>query len=98
MDEKMKIHVLIDNERFPLTIHREDEWLYRNAAKQVNDKLNAYREECHKRGLQYSKERYLAMVAFDLAFHHISLKDRNDTDPYREKLTEWVKEMEELIE
>ena len=29
----MKIHLLIDNERYPLTIRREDELLYRNAAK-----------------------------------------------------------------
>ena len=32
MDDVMKIHLLIDNERYPLTIRREDELLYRNAA------------------------------------------------------------------
>ena len=35
----MKIHLLIDNERYPLTIRREDELLYRNAAKQIDNKL-----------------------------------------------------------
>ncbi len=97
MDEKMKIHVLIDNERFPLVIRREDESLYRDAAKQINDKLNKYREECHRRGLQYGKERYLAMVAFELAFENISMRDRNDTAPYREKLMELAKEVEKHI-
>ncbi len=29
MDDVMKIHLLIDNERYPLTIRREDELLYR---------------------------------------------------------------------
>ena len=43
MDDVMKIHLLIDNERYPLTIRREDELLYRNAAKQIDNKLNKYR-------------------------------------------------------
>ena len=43
MDDMMKIHLLIDNERYPMTIRREDEQLYRNAAKQIDNKLNKYR-------------------------------------------------------
>ena len=39
----MKIHLLIDNERYPMTIRREDEQLYRDAAKQIDNKLNKYR-------------------------------------------------------
>ena len=40
MDDMMKIHLLIDNERYPMTIRREDEQLYRDAAKQIDNKLN----------------------------------------------------------
>ena len=36
MDDMMKIHLLIDNERYPMTIRREDEQLYRDAAKQLS--------------------------------------------------------------
>ena len=43
MDDMMKIHLLIDNERYPMTIRREDEQLYRDAAKQIDNKLNKYR-------------------------------------------------------
>ena len=39
MDDMMKIHLLIDNERYPMTIRREDEQLYRDAAKQIDNKL-----------------------------------------------------------
>ena len=38
MDDMMKIHLLIDNERYPMTIRREDEQLYRDAAKQIDNK------------------------------------------------------------
>ena len=43
MEDKMKIHLLIDKERYPLTIRREEEQLYRDAAKQIDNKLNKYR-------------------------------------------------------
>ena len=46
MDDMMKIHLLIDNERYPMTIRREDEQLYRDAAKQIDNKLNKYRKMC----------------------------------------------------
>ena len=57
----MKIHLLIDNERYPLTIRREDELLYRNSAKQI------------------------------------SMKDKNNTEPYQEKLKELTKEIEQYL-
>ena len=42
MDDMMKIHLLIDNERYPMTIRREDEQLYRDAAKQIDNKPVSY--------------------------------------------------------
>ena len=44
MDDKMmKINLLIDNQRYPLNIPREDEVRYREAAKMINNTLNKYR-------------------------------------------------------
>ena len=51
MEDKMKIHLLIDKERYPLTIRREEEQLYRDAAKQIDNKLNKYRRAYP--GVQY---------------------------------------------
>lgn len=97
MDEtKMNIHLQVGGERFLLNdIRREDEQLYRDAAKQINDKLNKYGEMC--RTLAISPARYMAMVALELAFENVSMKDRNDTAPYREKLAELTREMEKYI-
>ena len=83
MDDMMKIHLLIDNERYPMTIRREDEQLYRDAAKQIDNKLNKYRSYYP----DFSPARHWAMAALELAFENISMKDRNDTAPYQEKLT-----------
>ncbi|MDE5677338.1 cell division protein ZapA [Phocaeicola sp.] len=93
MDDMMKIHLLIDNERYPLNIRREDEQLYRDAAKQINNKLNKYRSEWPN----LSPARHWAMVSLELAFENISIKDRNDTVPYLEKLQELTEELEKQI-
>ena len=58
MDDMMKIHLLIDNERYPMTIRREDEQLYRDAAKQIDNKLNKYRSYYP----DFSPARHWAMV------------------------------------
>ena len=92
MDDMMKIHLLIDNERYPMTIRREDEQLYRDAAKQIDNKLNKYRSYYP----DFSPARHWAMAALELAFENISMKDRNDTAPYQEKLQEKILQDSEL--
>ena len=90
MDDMMKIHLLIDNERYPMTIRREDEQLYRDAAKQIDNKLNKYRSHYRK----FRPARNSAMAALEVEFEKISMKDRNDTSPYQEKLQALTKELE----
>jgi cell division protein ZapA len=37
------------------------------------------------------------MVALELAFEKISLKDKNDTEPYKEKIRELTEELESIL-
>lgn len=84
MDDKIKINLQLAGTSYPLTIARKDEEMVREAAKQVNIRLNVYRE--HYRDL--SKERVIAMVAYQFALESLQMKDRNDTAPYTEKIKE----------
>lgn len=93
MDDKMKIHLLIDNERYPLNIRREDEQLYRDAAKQIDYKLNKYRNAFR----DFGPTKHWAMVALELAFENMYLKDRNDTQPYMEKIKELEEEVNQCL-
>lgn len=93
MDDKMKIHLLIDNDRYPLTIRREDEVIYREAARQIDNKLNKYRRLYP----EFNTARHWAMAALELAFENVSLKDRNDTQPYLEKLKQLEKDIDDCI-
>ena len=45
MNDKIKINLQIADSNYPLTINREEEQMVREAAKQVNIRLNKYREE-----------------------------------------------------
>ena len=92
-DDQMKIHLLIDNERYPLIIKREEEHLYRDAAKQIDYKLNKYRNKFPS----LNTEKYWVMTALELAFENMSMKDRNDTQPYLEKLKQLEEDIDECI-
>ena len=53
MNDKIKINLQIADSYYPITINRDEEELMREAAKQVNIKLNAYRE--HYKSLEPEK-------------------------------------------
>ena len=93
MDDRMKINLLIDCQKYPLNIRREDELLYRDAAKLIDKTLNKYRE--WKPDL--ISNQHWAMAALELAYAFISNKDKNDTQPYLRKLEELTRELDNVI-
>lgn len=80
----MKIHVLIDSQRYPMIIKRTDEFQYREAAKLLNERLNVYRESYPDIGIT----KQWAMTAYEFAFEAVTYKSKNDTKPYKDKLEE----------
>ena len=84
MNDKIKINLLIADSYYPLTIDREEEESVREAAKQVNIRLNTYRE--HYKNL--APEKILAMVAYQFSKENLTLAQRNDTQPYAVKIEE----------
>ena len=90
MNDKIKINLQIADSNYPLTINRQEEEMVREAAKQVNIRLNAYRE--YYKNLE--PEKIIAMVAYQFSLEKLQLMQRNDTTPFTEK----VKELTELLE
>ena len=90
MNDKIKINLQMAGANYPITINREEEEMVREAAKQVNIRLNAYRE--YYKNLE--PEKIIAMVAYQFSLEKLQLMQRNDTTPYTEK----VKELTELLE
>ena len=92
MNDKIKINLQIADSNYPLTINREEETV-REAAKQVNIRLNAYRE--HYRNV--APEKIIAMVAYQFSLEKLQLLQRNDTQPYTAKIEELTEMLEEYF-
>ena len=90
MDDKININLTLAEVSYPLTIDRSQEEMVREAAKQVDIRVNAYR----KFYKDLPKEVTLGMAAFQFALETLQQKDRNDTAPYTEK----IKELTEVLE
>ena len=90
MNDKIKINLQMAGASYPLTINREDEEMVREAAKQVDIRLNAYRVHFPK----VAPEKIIAMVAYQFSLENLQMKDRNDTEPYTAK----IKELTEVLE
>ncbi|MDE5701255.1 cell division protein ZapA [uncultured Bacteroides sp.] len=90
MNDKIKINLQMAGASYPITINREDEEMVREAAKQVDIRLNAYRE--HYQNVPI--ERVIAMVAYQFSLEKLQLKERHDTEPYTAK----IKELTEVLE
>ncbi len=90
MNDKIKINLQMAGSTYPLTIRFEEEQMVREAAKQVDMRLNAYRE--HYKNV--APEKIIAMVAYQFALENLQMKDHNDTQPYAEK----IEELTEMLE
>lgn len=89
-----KINLVIADMTFPMTIHSErEEEIFRKAAKQINDKLNKYRIHFPKEGI----EKLMAMIAVDFSYKALNLEDKNDTQPFKDKLNKLTLELDELF-
>lgn len=70
--EYLKINVRIDGKMWPMKIRRVDEFLYREAARMVSEKIRIYRDNYPELG----PIDHWTMVAFEMAF--LTVKDRED--------------------
>lgn len=90
MDDKLKIHLQIDRERYPMVIERKEEVFYRDAAKMIDHKLNKYRSLYPN----FGTVKHWTMVALELAYENAKIKDSADTSPYTEK----IRQLEKLLD
>lgn len=75
---------------FRIKLGGKEEELTREAVRLVNENLNMYRSAFPNQ----PKERYLAMIAFDFCFKCLEQGDKNDTQPYTDKLKALTEELE----
>ncbi len=91
MNDKIRINLHMAGTTYPVTIAREDEQRGREAAKRVNMRVNLNQQE----NPDGSPEKIIAMTAFEFALEMLDQKERNDTEPYKEKIRELTEVLDE---
>ncbi|MDD4590233.1 MAG: cell division protein ZapA [Parabacteroides sp.] len=95
MNNRFLIHVEIADKSYGLWIDRKDEELVREAAKQIRNTINQYRQTYAQSDMDVKD--LLAMTALKLAVHNLQLKDKNDTGPFAEKIQELTEQLESFL-
>lgn len=93
-EEKLHIRLHIYDTDIPVVINRDDEFNYREAAKDINEAINAYSEVF--KGKKSDKE-ILYMALIDIAYNYEVEKSRNDTTPVTNILSNITLEIEEAL-
>ena len=93
MEDKIAINLLVGKQIYPITVLREQEEVYRRAAKLINERLSRYQTKYP--GQNY--EKYLSIVLLDLAVRAESLEEGKDAEPIIEKLVKLNEELEETL-
>ena len=93
-NNKIRITLHVYDTELPVTIVREEEEFYRNAAKLITETVNNYAQ--YFKGRKSDKE-LLYMALIDIALRYVKDKDRNDTTPYDDILAKITSELEEAL-
>lgn len=93
VSEKLHIQLKIGNELLPITIRRDLEEIFRQAAKNINDKLGRYREAY----AMFTPERCVTMTLLDFAVMSLQAANNADTRPYNEAIVKLTEEVEEVL-
>ena len=91
--EKMVIQLLIGKQVYPITIKREQEEIYRRAARMINDKLGRYEQSYPHLGY----ERYTSVALLDFAVQVIQLQNQKDESPYEKVVERLNEELGQLL-
>lgn len=92
--DKVKINIQVGDYKHPLIVNADDEPIYREAARLINERLVAYRTKYRVANL--SQEFMLSFVALDLASKYVKLQQTNSVAPLEDELRKLTSELEDF--
>ena len=91
--DKLIIKLMIGNQMYPISVKREQEEIFRKAAKDINEKLQRYQTTYPNQGY----EKYMSIALLDFAVKVLQLENSNETAPYNLSLEQLTKEIEQAL-
>lgn len=95
-EEKFLLTLIVDGRKYPIKILRSEEQAYRDAAKKINNKLNQYRITYGDSSGLISQD-FMAMTAIQVLVENFSLGVKNYTQPYEEKISSLIEDMDQYL-
>ena len=92
--EKLHIRLHVYDEEIAVTVNREDEELYRAAAKLITDRYNAYAQAYKGKKGEHTIS---LMNLIDIALLYEREHRKNDTVPYNDILQKLTSDIEEAL-
>lgn len=91
--DKLVIQLLIGKQVYPITVRRDQEEVYRKAARLINEKLGRYEQSYPN--LNY--ERYTSVALLDFAVQVIQTQKQKDQSPYEDVVKRLTEEIAQLL-
>lgn len=94
MNDTLSINIKIDNRIYPLVVGRKDEERYRNAAKRLNEIVQAFRKDYPDKDAQD----VLAMSAFQIVYSSLVIQEKTDNSPLIDELKDLRDDIVDFLE
>jgi cell division protein ZapA len=92
--DKLHIKLHVYDEEIEVVIKRDDEIFYRDAAKLITQRYNAYAQRYKGRKTDHT---IALMSLIDIALMYQKERGNNDTQPYDDVLARLTREMEQAL-
>jgi len=92
--DRLHIRLHVYDEEIEVVVNREDEEFYRNAAKLITERYNAYAQAYKGRKSEHT---VALMTLIDIALMYQKERVHNDTLPYDNVLAKLTAEIEEVL-
>lgn len=84
LEDKLHIRLHVYDTDIPIRVIREEEGLYRDAAKLITERMNTYAQLFANRK---SEKEYMLMAMLDIAMMYEREQSRSDADPFLKSLS-----------
>lgn len=92
-DEKLVIQLNIGSQKYPISVRRDQEEVFRKAAKQINEKISRYQVAYPGQGY----EKYMSVALLDFAVKVLQIENNNATEPFCRSLSTLTEEIEDIL-
>lgn len=93
MNDTLSINIRIDNRNYPLVVSRKDEEKYRNAAKKLNEIIQAFRKDYPDK----ESQDILAMAAFQVVYSSLVEEEKSDRMPLINELKDLRDDLSDFL-